>query len=184
MFLTPWFLLASAIGAVVPLVLHLIRNRRSAPMDFPTLRFLLEARNSSSRNIRMQNFLLWLIRTLIMILLGAAFAMPALRSDKLAWLGDTPRDVALVIDASPSMHYRVGRQSVWEQTREAVNAVVESLGENDKLCIFLAGEQPEPVIAEPRSIEAGDLKMLEARDPGVTVARLRRAVDAAGAALR
>ena len=72
MFLYPLFLIAAGIGASVPLVLHLMQNRRKELIAFPTIRFLKLAEKSSSRKIRLENFLLWLIRTLIMALLGMA----------------------------------------------------------------------------------------------------------------
>ena len=105
MFVSPVFLIAAAVGALVPLILHLMQNRRRDRMPFPTLRFLKAAEKQSSRRIRMENLLLWLLRTVIMLLLGAAFAMPILRSKGVGWFGDAPRDIAIVIDASYSMGY-------------------------------------------------------------------------------
>ena len=93
--------------------------------------------------------LLWLLRTAIMVLLGMAFAMPMLRSRGLGFLGDAPRDVAIVIDASYSMGYNTGRETVWDKARETATAIIEGLGENDRFCIFVAREQPEILVAEP-----------------------------------
>src|SRR5258708_10175196 len=129
MFLSPLFLLAAALGASVPLMLHLMQNRRKVQLPFPTLRFLKLAEKHSSRRIRLENFLLWLLRTLIMALLGLAFAMPMIRSSGLGWLGEAPRDVAIVLDASYSMGYHTGRGSVWEKGLEAATAIVEGLSD-------------------------------------------------------
>ena len=115
MFLSPFFLIFAGIGAAIPLVLHLMQNKRKVQLPFPTLRFLKLAEKSNSKRIRLENFLLWLIRTLIMALLGLAFAMPMIRSSGLGWLGDSPRDVAIVLDASYSMGYHAGRGTVWEK---------------------------------------------------------------------
>ena len=68
MFLYPFFLIAAGLGASVPLILHLMQNKRKETLPFPTIRFLKMAEKSSSRKIRMENFLLWLLRTLIMAL--------------------------------------------------------------------------------------------------------------------
>ena len=84
MFLSPFFLIAAAIGASFPLMLHLMQNQRKEHVDFPTLRFLKLAEKHSSKKVKLENFLLWLIRTLIMLLLGLAFAMPMIRRSGLA----------------------------------------------------------------------------------------------------
>ncbi len=115
MFLTPLFLIAAGLGASVPLLLHLMQNKRKVQMPFPTLRFLKLAEKHSSRKIKLENFLLWLLRTLIMALLGMAFAMPMIRRSGLGWLGEAPRDVAIVLDASYSMGYHTERGTVWDK---------------------------------------------------------------------
>src|SRR6266478_3790805 len=145
MFLTPFFLIAAGVGASVPLLLHLMQNRRKVQLPFPTLRFLKLADKHSSRKIRLENFLLWLLRTLIMALLGMAFAMPMIRASGLGWLGEAPRDVAIVLDASWSMGYHTGHGSVWDKGVEAAAAIIEGLSDKDRFCIYLAREQPEPL---------------------------------------
>src|ERR1043165_9368814 len=93
MFLTPFFLIFAGVGAAIPLVLHLMQSTRKMHLPFPTVRFLKLAEKHSSRKVRLENLLLWLFRTLIMALLGLAFAMPMIRSSGLGWLGDAPREV-------------------------------------------------------------------------------------------
>ena len=184
MFLTPFFLIFAAAGAGVPLLLHLMQNRRKVQMPFPTLRFLKLAEKHSSRRIRLENFLLWLLRTLIMALLGMAFAMPMIRSSGLGWLGEAPRDVAIVLDASWSMGYHTGRGTVWEKSIESASAIIEGLSDKDRFCIYLAREQPEPLVAEPIGNKQDGLSRLKALQPGLTGSRLAPAVNAALKALR
>ena len=184
MFLTPFFLIFAGIGAAIPLILHLMQNKRKMQLPFPTLRFLKLAEKHSSRRIRLENILLWLIRTLIMALLGLAFAMPMIRSSGLGWLGDAPRDVAIVIDASYSMGYRTGRGTVWEKALEAAGAIIEGLSDKDRYCIYLAREQPEALVAEPIGNKQEGLSRLKALQPGNTSSRLAPAVAAALKALR
>jgi hypothetical protein len=183
MFLTPFFLLAAGLGSMVPLVLHLMQNRRKEQRPFPTLRFLKLAEKHSSRKIRLENFLLWLLRTLIMALLGMAFAMPMIRRSGLGWLGEAPRDVAIVLDTSYSMGYHTERGTVWDKSIEAATALIEGLGDKDRFCIFLAREQPEALIAEPVGNKQEGLARLKALQPGLNSSRLGPAVNAAMKAL-
>ena len=183
MFLTPLFLLAAAVGASVPLLLHLMQNKRKEQLPFPTIRFLKLAEKHSSRKIRLENFLLWLLRTLIMALLGMAFAMPMIRRSGLDWLGDAPRDVAIVLDASYSMSYRTERGAVWDRAIEAAAAVIEGLTDKDRFCIYLAREQPEALVAEPVANKQEGISRLRALQPGTGSSRLGPAIASAMKAL-
>src|SRR5258707_165099 len=136
MFLSPLFLIAAGLGAAMPLLLHLMQNKRKVQLPFPTLRFLKLAEKHSSRKIKLENFLLWLLRTLIMALLGMAFAMPMIRRSGLGWLGEAPRDVAIVLDASYSMGYHTDRGTVWDRSIEAAVAILEGLTDKERFCIY------------------------------------------------
>ena len=183
MFLSPLFLLAAGLGAAVPLLLHLMQNKRKVQLPFPTLRFLKLAEKHSSRKIRLENFLLWLLRTLIMGLLGMAFAMPMIRRSGLGWLGEAPRDVAIVLDASYSMSYHTERGTVWDKGIEAASAIIEGLGDKDRFCVYLARDQPEALVAEPVANKPEGLSRLRALQPGQSSSRLAPALSAAMKAL-
>ena len=183
MFLAPFFLIAAGLGAMIPLALHLMQNQRKEQLPFPTLRFLKLAEKHSSRKMKMENFLLWLLRTLIMALLGMAFAMPMIRRSGLGWMGEAPRDVAIVLDASYSMGYHTERGSVWDKGVEAAAAVIEGLSDKDRFCIYLAREQPEALVAEPIANKQEGLSRLRALQPGQSSSRLGPAITSAMKAL-
>ncbi len=132
----------------------------------------------------MENILLWLLRTLIMIFLGLAFAMPMLRTRNFAWLGNTPRNVAIIIDASYSMDYNLGRQTVWNKALDVASAVIQSLGENDRFCLYVARDQPDPVIAEPTADREDGLNRLKGIKRGFTDSTLAPTLIAANDALK
>ena len=184
MFLSPLFLIAAGLGAGIPLLLHLLHKERKIQMPFPTLRFIRFGQQQSARRVRLENLLLWLIRTLIMMLLGLAFAMPMLRSNGLGWLGNAPRDVAIVLDSSYSMNYTTGRGTVWQKSIDAAIGILQELNEKDRFCIFLAREQPEAIIAEPIANKKEGISRLKALQPGGGSSRLAPAVGAALRALR
>lgn len=147
-FLTPIFLAALA-AASIPLILHLIQSSRTERLPFSTIRFLKVAQKRSSRRIKMENFVLWLLRTLLLILLALAFAMPIIRTKKFGNLvSRTARDVAIVIDGSYSMNYQVNQKDVWNEAKELAVTLVEGLGDNDRFCIYLAGDYVTPVFEQ------------------------------------
>jgi len=153
-FLSPMFL-AAAGAAVIPLILHLMARRRTVRMPFSTIRFLKLAQKQSSTKVRMENFLLWLLRTLLMLLLAFAFAKPIARLSGHGTfgtlLGSSRRDVTIVWDGSYSMSYEINGKSVWDTSKETVVSIIRGLNKGDRVSIFLAADTVTPLIAEPTS---------------------------------
>ncbi len=148
-FLNPMFLVAGA-AAAIPLILHLMQRRRVVPLPFSTIRFLKLAQKRSSNRIRMENLLLWLLRTLLVMLLAMAFAMPILRTHAFGqFMGAAQRDIAIVWDASFSMGYQSSRRKVWQDSRDTVLELIDSLGPGDRLTLFIAADVTIPLIEQP-----------------------------------
>lgn len=161
-FANPTFLWALT-AAAIPLMLHMFQRRKTVVTPFPTLRFLKAAQKRSSSRIRFENFLLWLLRTLLLLMIGLAFAMPVLRTTAGAsWLTRTHRDVAIVLDASYSMNYELDRGKVWDVCKDAAVNVVEGLFSGDRVCVFAAGETPIPVIEKPTTEHATVVQAIRA----------------------
>ena len=153
-FANPMFLWALT-AAAIPLMLHMFQRRKTVVTPFPTLRFLKAAQKRSSSRVRFENFLLWLLRTLLLLMLGFAFALPVLRMTAgSSWLMRTRRDVAIVIDASYSMTYELDRGKVWDICKDAAVSVIEGLLSGDRVCVYVAGDVPVPVIEKPTTEHA------------------------------
>ncbi len=130
----------------IPLILHFIQSSRTEKMPFSTLRFLKVAQKRSARRVKMENFLLMLLRFLLLALLALAFMMPIVRTKKFGNLvSRTSRDVAIVIDGSYSMNYILNQQVVWEEAKALAVSVIEGLEDNDRFCVYLASSQVTPV---------------------------------------
>ena len=163
-FLLPAFLWFAA-TALVPLALHLLQRHRTVRQVFPTLRFLKAAQKSSASRLRFENFLLWFLRTLILLALAFAFALPVIRASRFGdWLGRVPRDVAFVLDASYSMSYEVEGGTAWSLARDAAEGILDDLAPGDRACLFLAGDAVDPVVPEPVSDLAGVRQALRSLD--------------------
>ena len=161
-FANPAFLWALT-AAAIPLMLHLFQRRKTVVTPFPTLRFLKAAQKRSSSRIRFENFMLWLLRTMLLLAIGFAFAMPVLRTTVGAsWLTRTHRDVAIVLDASYSMNYELDRGKVWDICKDAAVNVVEGLFSGDRVCVFVAAETPIPVIEKPTTEHATVVQAIRA----------------------
>ncbi len=161
-FANPMFLWALT-AAGIPLMLHMFQRRKTVVTPFPTLRFLKAAQKRSSSRIKFENFMLWLLRTLLLIMLGLAFALPVLRTTAGgSWLTRTRRDVAIVLDASYSMNYELDRGKVWDVCKEASVGVIEGLLSGDRVCVYVAADTPIPVIEKPTTEHATVVQAIRA----------------------
>ena len=182
-FVNPIFLWALA-AAAIPLMLHMFQRRRTVVTPFPTLRFLKAAQRRSSSRVRFENFLLWLLRTLLIIVIALAFAVPVLRTSTtdFAQLARSNRDIAIILDASYSMNYELERGKVWNICKEAAVRIVDGLLSGDRVCVFLAAETPIPII-EMTSEHATVIQAIRSQECPPTSSRLDEAVTLAAHAL-
>lgn len=104
-FLQPLLLAALPIASL-PIIIHLINQRRYQTIDWGAMRFLLEANRMSRGYARIRQWLILLFRTLVIAALIIAIARP-LASGWLGLAGGGTADTTLIlVDRSPSMTQR------------------------------------------------------------------------------
>ena len=121
-FLAPPFLfLAGAIA--VPLLIHLMRRRLGAKVEFPAARYLLRAEKEHSRTLKIRNLLLMMLRVLALLAIVMAAARPVAR-----WLGSghAPTAIAIVIDNSLSSSVVVNGRPLLDQFKTMARDVVSA----------------------------------------------------------
>lgn len=116
-FLAPAWLALAAVAAV-PLLLHVLRQRAGARIDFPAVRWLVQAEQEASRNLRLRQLLLLLLRVLAILALALAAARPVWTAGSGA-----PRALAIVLDDSPSTAARLGASRVHDTLRATARAL-------------------------------------------------------------
>ena len=67
------WLVAGAVAAAIPVIIHMIHTARAPEVPFPTLRFLKTAAEKTARRRRLENILLMILRMLLFA--GLAFAL-------------------------------------------------------------------------------------------------------------
>lgn len=179
-----FFAVGLGIAVTVPLAIHMIQSSQTVKMPFSTIRFLKMAEKKSSRQVKLENMILWLLRTALMFLLSLAFGLPVVRTTNFGNLiGRTQRDVAIIIDSSYSMQYIAGKDSVWSKTLETATEIVNGLTPGDRVCLYLADEDVVPVV-EQLSEELEFVKeQIKALKTGFTSSQLAPAILAANSAL-
>jgi len=142
-FLQPWMLLALPLAAI-PIIIHLVNQRRFQTVPWAAMRFLLEATKMSSGYTKLRQWLILAMRTLALLALVMFTARP-LTSGLLALLGGDANRVAIVIlDRSPSM----------EETSSGANATklqqgIDQLGETFKTLGIQRIVQLDPLADKP-----------------------------------
>jgi hypothetical protein len=133
-FLSPLYLLAGA-AAAVPLLIHLLRRRIGTRVEFPAVRYLARAEREHSRNLKLRNLLLMLLRVAAIVLIVAAAARPFVR---VGGGGHAPTALAIALDNSLSSSAVVGGRMVLDELREQAEALLDRAGAADRVWIVTA----------------------------------------------
>ena len=106
-FLAPLFAVG-LLALAVPILVHLVHKERKETTPFPSLMFLLRTPYQHSRRQRIRDWLLFLTRALVFLLLVAAFARPVLdrTPEAVATASGGGRELVVLLDRSFSM--RIG----------------------------------------------------------------------------
>lgn len=167
-FVHPGILAAAAILMTLPVIIHLINRRRYRREAWAATMFLERAHQRSRRRIRMDHWLLLVLRTLVLAILGVTLARPYLTSSASAWSGARSAvDRVLILDDSLSMHARhVDGTTSFGSARSAALKVLSAMQPGDGATVLTAStpvraHSDRPVhdasalIAQIESLECG-----------------------------
>ncbi|MCY2962408.1 MAG: BatA domain-containing protein [Planctomycetota bacterium] len=159
--------------AAIPILIHLINQRRYQTMRWGAMMFLLAANRMSRGYARIRQWLIMACRVLAILGLILAVARP-LASGWLGWAGGGKADTTLVLlDRSPSMQQTSasGGLSKLDTGRQQLAAALGTLGSNRWMLIDGISPKPreldgakmlaDPALAEPVSSAADLPAMLE-----------------------
>ena len=133
-FLAPLWLLAGA-AAAVPLLIHLMRRRAGARIEFPAVRYLVRAEREHSRDLRLRNLLLMLLRVAAVLLITLAAAHPIIR---MAGGGHARTALAIVLDNSLSTSAVEGGRPVLQQLQARAREVLQRASSTDRVWLVTA----------------------------------------------
>lgn len=136
-FLAPiWLALAGA--AAVPLLLHLLRRRIGARVEFPAARYLARAEQENSAKLRLRNWLLMALRVLAVLLVALAAARPVA---DLRTATHAPTALAVVLDNSLSTTAVADGRPVLDALRAEAARVLDAAGAGDRVWLVTADGQ-------------------------------------------
>ena len=140
-FLAP-LLLFGLLAALIPIAIHLIRRERPPKVVFGSIRFL---KNTPKKLILFQHIQQWvllLLRALLISLLVFAFARPLLNQSLAKLLEADPQSSVLVVDSTLSMRY----PGVFDEAMDAAREFLERLGPGDEAAIVVLDERATVLI--------------------------------------
>ncbi len=146
-------LLAGLAAASIPIVIHLLNRRKFREMSWAAMQFLMAAIRKNQRRVRIEQWLLLAVRTLLILLIVAAMAKPFLERFGNV-IGDRRTHRVLVLDGSLSMGYTTGDKSRFELAKAVATRLVKDSRQGDAISLIMMGEPPRVVIADPQPIQA------------------------------
>lgn len=144
-------MIAGALALAIPLAIHLLTRRTPVLITFPTLRFLMAAKANQSRLFRIRHYVLLLVRSLVILLLLAAFLRPVLTKGTLAATAAPEGGTAtvVIVDTSLSMGYAKRGVSPLARGLSAAETTINQLGSGDLANVVYAGAVPQSVFEKP-----------------------------------
>jgi hypothetical protein len=140
-FLNPVALLGLA-AALIPLAIHLLHRGSTRPVPFSNLAFLQRLHHSRMRRVRLRQWLVLLLRTLIIALLVCAFGRPAYRAGG-GWTGRAmPVAAAVLLDLSYSTGYRLPSGQLFAQLEHQAGEVLGLFSGRDQVAVIPFADRP------------------------------------------
>ncbi len=137
-------------AASIPLIIHLLNKRKYREVPWAAMRFLLAAVKKNSRRIRIEQWLLLLVRTMVIILLVLAMAKPFLESlGALPVIAGRRTHRVLAIDGSLSMGYTSADRTRFEEAKALASRLVKDARRGDAISIVLLADPPKVIIGDP-----------------------------------
>jgi hypothetical protein len=145
-FLNP-LVLFGLVAAAIPVILHLLNLRKLRTIEFSTLSFLKELQQTKIRRLKIRQWLLLLIRTLIILSIVFAFARPALKGALFGRLGASAHSsVVLIFDDSFSLAGSDQNGELFKQAKDKIEKLIDVLNDGDEVYLIKLSDLPNATI--------------------------------------
>ncbi len=141
-FLNP-LLLLGVLGIGLPILAHLLNRFEVKRTDWAAMQFLNRSVRVRSRQLRLRDIILLILRCLALLLLVLALARPATKNAEgiLASLGEPRAAVVIALDASFSMKHKEGMSTRFDKAIEKAGAIAEGIRPGDPVTLVLLGAE-------------------------------------------
>lgn len=175
--------LAGLAAAAVPIIIHLFSLRKTRRVPFSSLQFIEEIARRRVRRVRITQWLILLLRVLVIALVVMALGRPAIKGEFALGRSRGESAVALVLDRSFSMRAATDKGMLFDDARARAAEVAQAIDDGDQ--IHLLGVSPAAEPAAPPFHDRLRLKEeVESLAPGWAGTDLVEAIREAGSRLR
>ena len=158
---SPLLLWGLALGGI-PVLIHLLHRRRYIELPWAAMRFLIAATKKQSRRMRLEQILLLIVRTLILLLIALALARPSAETLGEYFRAEGPKHRIVVVDATFSMGYASAEQSRFDRAKDLARQVVTSMKQGDATNFVRLGDSaPRIIVRRPAYQPAAVLEEIE-----------------------
>ncbi len=170
-FASAWMLLWGVVAAI-PILLHYLYRRRQVAVPWAAVQLLIQVIEKESKRINLEQWLLLVVRTLILLLFALSLARPFwTNEDEQSLSGNSVASTNWIIalDVSYSMGYRVDNQSRLQFAQARAIEIIEAANDGDAFALVALGRPPRAVVASPsfdRSAVIAEIGRLTIDDAG------------------
>jgi hypothetical protein len=158
-FMNPWILFAG-LGVALPILAHLLNRYQVKRTDWAAMRFLNRTVRVRSRQIRLRDILLLLLRCLAVLLLVLAISKPGMKDAEgvTSQIGERRAGVIIALDVSYSMQHSDGASTRFARALEKINTIAGEIHPGDPVCLVLLGAEHRVIVRnmafDPERFEA------------------------------
>lgn len=178
-FIHPAIAAAALACGALPVIIHLINRRRYKRVPWAAMSFLLAAHRRSAKRLRLEHWLLLLVRIAIVIAFGLAIARPYLSASALVPASWSRSHRILMIDNSLSMSARLPSGGTrFDLAKKKARDLLQSFGRSDAVSLVTLADPADAPIAT----QSYDRRNV--REALTSILPTQRATDFVGAAAK
>ena len=139
-FAAPGLLVAGAMAAALPILIHLLFRRRKRPVPWAAMAILREAIRRTERRRRIERWLLLALRCLLVACVASAVAEPLWRSDSASGsMSAGSVDAVIVLDDGVAQQCESEGATGLSRAQSSALSIIDGLGAGDRAALVLAG---------------------------------------------
>ncbi len=126
--------------AAVPIIIHLLNRRRYKTIRWAAQDFLKAAFKKNQKRLRIENLLLLIVRTLLIILLVLGLSRPFLRGQLASALAGSATHHKIILDNSYSMGLNEGLTTPFARGVREAQKIVSTMRPEDSVTLYLTND--------------------------------------------
>ncbi len=136
--------------ASIPILIHLLYRRQYRRVDWAPMRYLKLSVQRNRRRVRVEQLLLLLLRTALVVLLFLLVARPVMHAEGLSrlWGGSGRTNRIVLLDDSLSMGYVHEAKSALARGQDVLADLLPTFGPKDGFTLVVASAPGQPLLRE------------------------------------